>query len=532
MQQLKGDGMSIPQKIDHDGRASRRPKAFRARSAVLAVCCAGAFGAAILGVPGEGFRLSQPAYAQDAARAPASFADVAQKVRPAVVSIFTKGSAVAEAPAPGPGGGGRGFGFPELPPEHPFHDFFDQFRKNQPNEPQRGRPERAQGSGFLISADGYVVTNHHVVDRATEISVTFDNEEKYNATVVGSDQRTDIAVLKIEGNKKFDNYLEFATQEPRVGDWVLAVGNPFGLGGTVTAGIVSAGGRSIGSGPYDFLQIDAAVNRGNSGGPSVDLSGKVIGVNTAIYSPSGGNVGIAFAIPSKLASKVVDQLKTGGKVSRGWLGVTIQDVSDDIGESLGLKEAKGALITKIMDDGPSANTELKVRDVVVQVNGEKVGSSRDLARKIAELQPASEARLVVFRDGQERNLTVKLGTFPASDKLASLEQEERGGGANSDRAQIKEMGLTLAPAAEVDGAGEEGVAVTNVDATSEAAEKGLKAGDVILEVGGKPVTSPAAVSEGVRDAKGKGRKAVLMQVRSDRQTRFVALSLAGKDKDK
>jgi serine protease Do len=224
---------------------------------------------------------------------------------------------------------------------------------------------------------------------------------------------------------------------------------------------------------------------------------------------------------------VVDQLKSGGKVSRGWLGVTIQDVSDDIGESLGMKEAKGALITKIMDDGPSANTELKVRDVVIQVNGEKVNSSRDLARKVAELQPASEARLIVIRDGQERNLTVKLGTFPSSDKLASLEQD-RGGG--SEREQMKEMGLTLAPSSEVDGAGEEGVAVTNVDPTSEAAEKGLKAGDVILEVGGKPVSTPAAVSDGIRDAKSKGRKAVLMQVRSERQSRFVALSLTGKDK--
>jgi serine protease Do len=520
MQQLKGDGMSVPQKNDHDGRASRIPAAFQ--NALLATCCAAALGVAILGAPGEGVLRSQPAFAQDASRAPASFADVAQKVRPAVVSIFTKGAAAIEAP----GGGGRGFGFPELPPEHPFHDFFDQFRKGQPNDPQQRRPERAQGSGFLISADGYVVTNHHVVDRASEISLTFDTDEKYTATVVGTDQRTDIALLKIQGDKKFENYLEFASVEPRVGDWVLAVGNPFGLGGTVTAGIVSAGGRSIGAGPYDFLQIDAAVNRGNSGGPAVDLSGRVIGVNTAIYSPSGGNVGIAFAIPSKLASTVVDQLKLGGKVSRGWLGVTIQDVSDDIGESLGMKEAKGALITKIMDDGPSANTELKVRDVVIQVNGEKVNSSRDLARKVAELQPASEARLIVIRDGQERNLTVKLGTFPSSDKLASLEQD-RGG---SEREQMKEMGLTLAPSSEVDGAGEEGVAVTNVDPTSEAAEKGLKAGDVILEVGGKPVSTPAAVSDGIRDAKSKGRKAVLMQVRSERQSRFVALSLTDKDK--
>lgn len=514
--------MSVPQKNDHDWRESRPPAAFRSKTLLMAACCAGALGVAMFGLPGQGVLRTQPAVAQDNSRAPASFADVAQKVRPAVVSIFTKGAATVEAP-----GGGRGFGFPELPPEHPFHDFFDQFRKNAPNDqqPQR-RLERAQGSGFLISGDGYVVTNHHVVDRASEISVTFDTDEKYTATVVGTDQRTDIALLKIQGDKKFDNFLEFASQEPRVGDWVLAVGNPFGLGGSVTAGIVSAGGRSIGAGPYDFLQIDAAVNRGNSGGPAVDLSGRVIGVNTAIYSPSGGNVGIAFAIPSQLAKKVVDQLKSGGKVSRGWLGVTIQDVNDDIGESLGMKDAKGALITKIMDDGPSANTELKVRDVVIQVNGEKVGSSRDLARKVAELQPASEARLLVIRDGQERNLTVKLGTFPTSDKLASLEQE-RGG---SEQKQMKEMGLTLVPSSEVGGAGEDGVAVINVDPTSEAAEKGLKAGDVILEVGGKPVASPAAVSEGVRDAKSKGRKAVLMQVRSDRQTRFVALSLNSKQK--
>jgi serine protease Do len=517
--------MSVPQKIDHNRREFRPVTAFRTKMLLMAACCAGALGVAMFGLPGNGVLQTQPAIAQDYSRAPASFADVAQKVRPAVVSIFTKGSAAVELP----GGGGRGFGFPELPPEHPFHDFFDQFRRNQPGDqqqqPQR-RPERAQGSGFLISADGYVVTNHHVVDRASEISLTFDTEEKYIATVVGTDQRTDIALLKIQGDKKFDNYLEFSTQEPRVGDWVLAVGNPFGLGGSVTAGIVSAGGRSIGSGPYDFLQIDAAVNRGNSGGPAVDLSGKVIGVNTAIYSPSGGNVGIAFAIPSQLASRVVDQLKSGGKVSRGWLGVTIQDVNEDIGESLGMKEAKGALITKIMEDGPSANTELRVRDVVIQVNEDKVNSSRDLARKVAELAPASEARLLVIRDGQQRNLTVKLGTFPSSDKLASLEQD-RGG---SEKEQMKEMGLTLAPSSDVGGAGEDGVAVINVDPTSEAAEKGLKAGDVILEVGGKPVASPAAVSEGVRDAKSKGRKAVLMQVRSDRQTRFVALSLNAKDK--
>jgi serine protease Do len=463
------------------------------------------------------------AYAQDVSRAPLSFADVAEKVRPAVVSIFTRGGApeTARGPGSGPGQGGREFSFPELPPEHPFHDFFEQFRRNFPDSTPSPRLERAQGSGFLISADGYVVTNNHVVDKAGEITLTFESEEKYTAKVVGTDPRTDIALLKIDGDKRFSNYLEFANSKPRVGDWVLAVGNPFGLGGTVTAGIVSAGGRAIGSGPYDFLQIDAAVNRGNSGGPAVNLQGQVIGVNTAIYSPSGGNVGIAFAIPSELAKNVIDQLRSSGKVARGWLGVTIQDVNEDIAESLGLKDPKGALITKIMEDGPSAKSELKVRDVVVNVNGEAIQSSRDLARKVADLAPDTQAKLEVIRDGKQQPLTVKLGTFPNSDKLAALDQGE----APSPNQEMKDLGLTLSPSRDVQGAGEEGVAITEVNPRSEAAEKGLKSGDVILEVGGKSVSRPSQVVDGIREAKQKGRKAVLMQVRSNRQSRFIALSL-------
>jgi serine protease Do len=502
--------------------------ALRGRKGRVAVlgCAAAALSLALLGSPGGSPLHVDRAFAQDMTRAPASFADIADKVRPAVVSIFTKGS-MAEAQGRGPGGGGGGgrdFNFPELPQDHPFHDFFEQFRRNMPeNSPMPQRPERAQGSGFLISADGYVVTNNHVVDKSSEITLTFESDEKYTAKVVGTDARTDIALLKIDGDKKFTNYLEFSTVKPRVGDWVLAVGNPFGLGGTVTAGIVSAGGRSIGAGPYDFLQIDAAVNRGNSGGPAVNLQGQVVGVNTAIYSPSGGNVGIAFAIPSELAKNVIDQLKSSGKVARGWLGVTIQDVNEDIAESLGLKDAKGALITKIMEDGPSAKSELKVRDVVVDVNGQPLLNSRDLARKIADLAPDSSARLTVVRDGKQQQVNVKLGTFPSSDKLASLEQD-----APSGNDEMKGLGLTLSPANEVQGAGEDGVAITEVDPRSEAAEKGLKPGDVILEVGGKSVTRPNQVVDGIRDAKEKGRKAVLMQVRSNRQSRFIALSLDNK----
>jgi serine protease Do len=512
-------------------KAAKAPQALRARKGRVAVfgVATAALCVALLGSPGTAPLHVDRAFAQDASRMPASFADVAEKVRPAVASIFTKGALPESRGGGGPGGGGPGgggreFNFPELPPEHPFHDFFEQFRRNAPDNSPMPRPERAQGSGFLISADGYVVTNNHVVDKTSEITLTFESDEKYTAKVVGTDTRTDIALLKIDGDKKFTNYLEFASAKPRVGDWVLAVGNPFGLGGTVTAGIISAGGRSIGAGPYDFLQIDAAVNRGNSGGPAVNLQGQVVGVNTAIYSPSGGNVGIAFAIPSDLAKNVIDQLKSSGKVARGWLGVTIQDVNDDIAESLGLKSSKGALITKIMEDGPSAKSELKVRDVVIEVNGEQLQSSRDLARKIADLPPDSTARLTVMRDGKQQPITVKLGNFPSSEKLASLEQDN----APSRNEEMKGLGLTLAPANELQGAGEEGVAITEVDPRSEAAEKGLKAGDVILEVGGKSVTRPSQVVDGIRDAKEKGRKAVLMQVKSNRQSRFIALSLENK----
>ncbi len=497
------------------------PANLRRKGRVLvAAACAAVAAGAFFGVPGENVLQMPRAVAQDS-RTPASFADVADKVRPAVVSIFTKNA------APNPvGPNGHNFNIPEVPPDSPFHDFFEQFRKNFPQH--RGpHLERAQGSGFLISADGYLVTNHHVVDKATDITVSFDNDDKYNAKLIGSDERTDLALLKIEGDHKFTSYLEFSGDTPRVGDWVLAVGNPFGLGGTVTAGIVSAGGRSIGKGPYDFLQIDAAVNRGNSGGPAVNLKGEVIGVNTAIYSPSGGNVGIAFAIPATLAKSVVEQLKSHGKVKRGWLGVTIQDVNKDIAESLGMKAAKGALITRIMEDGPSAKSDLKRGDVVQEVNGQKVENSRDLARRIADLAPNSSARVIVLRDGREKAMTIRLGTFPTGDKLAALEND---GGDGADTQPMKELGLTLAPAKDVQGAGDEGVAITEVDPRSEAADKGLSSGDVILDVGGKAVSHPGDVSDGIREAKAKGRKAILMQVRSKRQTRYVALSLQTKKK--
>ena len=469
---------------------------------------------------------TQPTIERPYGRAPLSFADIVQKVTPAVVSINVKSDVkVAENDE---GEGDQVPGMPDLPKDNPLYDFFKQFRKNMPQQPQKAQPTLAQGSGFFISPDGFVVTNNHVVEDAEDITVTLENGDKYPATLVGTDPRTDVALIKVKADGKTFPYVEFETKDPRVGDWVLAVGNPFGLGGTVTAGIISAHNRDIGSGPYDYLQIDAAVNRGNSGGPSFDLDGKVVGVNTAIFSPSGGNVGIAFAVPAALVQEVVTQLKATGTVDRGWLGVVIQNVSDDIADSIGMKEAKGAMITKVTEDGPAAKEDLKAGDVIVEVNGEKIEDSRDLARKVAELHPDTPVKLSIVRYGEKREVTMKLGTFPNGKKLASLEDDKP----DTSGQQMKDLGLSLAPAAKFPGAGDEGVVITEVDPSSDAADKGLKPGDVILQVAGVTVSDPADVAEGVKKAMANAKTAsekdtvkVLMQVKSGDQTRFVALSL-------
>ncbi len=453
-------------------------------------------------------------------RAPLSFADIVQKVTPAVVSINVKGDAKVADNEQIPG-------LPDLPEDNPLYDFFKQFRKNMPQQEEKPHPMLAQGSGFFISPDGYIVTNNHVVEDAEDITVTLESGDKYPAKLIGTDPRTDIALIKVNAPGKTFPYVEFETKDPRVGDWVLAVGNPFGLGGTVTAGIISAHNRDIGSGPYDYLQIDAAVNRGNSGGPSFDLDGKVVGVNTAIFSPSGGNVGIAFAIPAALVQEVVTQLKTTGTVDRGWLGVVIQNVSEDIADSIGMKEAKGAMITKVTEDGPAAKQDLKPGDVIVAVNGEKIEDSRDLARKIAELHPNTQVKLSIVRYGEKREVTMNLGTFPNSKKLAALEEDKP----DTSGQEMKDLGLSLAPAAKFPGAGDEGVVITEVDPQSDAADKGLKPGDVILQVAGVAVSNPADVAEGVKKAMANAKSSdkdtvkVLMQVKSGDQTRFVALSL-------
>ena len=450
--------------------------------------------------------------------APLSFADLAEKVRPAVVSIQVRGDGKTRRMSRNT----PEFNMPDLPDGHPLNEFFKRFRKEGPGNDARPRRSMGQGSGFIISEDGYVVTNHHVVDDAKKITVILDGGDDYEAEIIGTDERTDLALLKIKSDKKLA-YVEFAEETARVGDWVVAVGNPFGLGGTVTAGIVSAHKRDIGNGPYDFLQIDAAVNRGNSGGPAFGLNGKVVGVNTAIFSPSGGNVGIAFAVPAQLAKSVVAQLKSEGKVARGWLGVTIQSVSDDMASSLGLEEPKGAIVTKLSAKGPASKSDMEVGDLILSVEGTKIDSSRDLARTIATIEPNKNVKIKVLRDGKERDISVKLGTFPSSQQLAALSSDTKPSASSAE--EMEGLGLSIAPASSKPGAGKKGVVITKVDPDSSAAEKGLRTGDVILKVGGQDVNKPEDVADSLREAKDKGRTAVNMLVRSGENQRFIAIPL-------
>ena len=378
-----------------------------------------------------------------------------------------------------------------------------------------------EGSGFFISPDGYAVTNNHVVDHAKSVQVTADDGTIYTAKVVGTDPKTDLALIKVDGKNDF-SYVKFADQPPRIGDWVVAVGNPFGLGGTVTAGIVSARGRDIGAGPYDdYVQIDAPINKGNSGGPAFDMNGNVIGVNTAIFSPSGGSVGIGFDIPAATAKLVVAQLKDKGYITRGWLGVQVQPVTADIADSLGLKQARGAMVDNPQSGSPAAKAGIQAGDVITSVNANAVKDSRDLARTIAGMAPGTSVKLDVLHKGESKTLTLTLGEMP-NDRQANAGNEH----GSKETAGAPHLGLSLAPASEVEGAGEKGVVVTSVDPNGPAAEHGVQTGDVILNVGGKAVANVADVRSALSDASSSGKHSVLIQVKTADATRFVAVPLA------
>jgi serine protease Do len=486
-----------------------------------------ALGAAILlAGPGRYVPMSLPASVASAHAAdstttgPASFADLVAKVKPAVISVQVK---VDESAKMTGMSGNEDNGAVPFAPGSPMERRFQQFGfQNSPSV----RPHQTitgVGSGFFISADGYAVTNNHVVDSAESVQVTTDDGTIYTAKVVGTDPKTDLALIKVDGKKDFP-YVKFADHEPRVGDWVVAVGNPFGLGGTVTAGIVSANGRDIGSNAYDdYIQIDAPINKGNSGGPAFDASGNVIGVNTAIYSPSGGSVGIGFDIPATTAKAVVAQLRDKGHVTRGWLGVQIQPVTAGIAESLGMKKAEGALVDEPQPDSPAVKAGIQSGDVIVAVNGTTVKGARELARTIGMMPPNSAVKLDVLRKGSVSAFNITLGQLP-NEKQAKAETPN-----SQPTTGAPYLGLMLAPADQVAGTGaSQGVAVTGVDPNGPAAQQGIQTGNVILDVGGSAVSNVDDVRKALNDAKSQGKHDVLMRIKSGSQTKFVAIPIEQK----
>jgi serine protease Do len=448
-------------------------------------------------------------------RAPAEgFADLVETVMPAVISVEVNHKLISNQMQDGMPGQ---FSMPDLGPDNPFREFFEQFQGRGFGTPMP-EPRRGQGSGFIISADGYAVTNNHVVANADQVTVRLQDGTEYAAEVVGTDPKTDLALLKIDADDKL-HFVEFSDDEPRVGDWVIAVGNPFGLGGSVTTGIISARERNIGSGPYDdFLQIDAPINKGNSGGPAFNLEGEVVGVNTAIYSPSGGSVGIGFAIPTSIAKQVIGEIRDKGQVTRGWLGVQIQPVTEDIAESLGLDAAQGAIVADVTPDSPALEAGIKTGDTILELNGEPVADPRDLARKVAMISPGQAVELSVYRGGKRETVSVDLGTMPGDEELAA---RSSGSGEPDSEPNRTRFGLELVPSE--DG---RGVQIASVTPNSPAAERGLRPGDIILEVGGIQVDDPMAVEAAVERAAGNGQEGVLMLVRSGERQRFVAMPTA------
>ncbi len=449
--------------------------------------------------------------------APESFSALAKKLLPTVVNISTTQTVE----------GRSGLDMPQLPPGSPFEDFFkDFFERN--GQQQRPRKATSLGSGFIVDAKGFVVTNNHVIQDADEISVILHDDTRLKAELVGRDPKTDLAVLKVT----YDGDLPVAelgdSDASDVGDWVVAIGNPFGLGGSVTAGIISARGRDINSGPYDdYLQTDASINRGNSGGPMFNMDGEVIGINTAIFSPTGGSVGIGFAVPTSTAIPVIRQLIKNGEVRRGWLGVHIQSVTPEIAESLGLDSARGAMVASIVEDGPAAASDIKPGDVVLEFGGVKVPEMRRLPRIVADVEPDTTVDVVVWRDGKEKTVKVTVGALKETPvEVASVNSKSTG-----TESTVDGLGLKVSA---IDAAARErfkldekasGVVVTEVDAEGPAAEKGLQPGDRIIQVSQADVSNPADVSRKVDEAKAQGRKSVLLRVESGQGLRFVAIRI-------
>jgi len=449
---------------------------------------------------------------------PTSFADVAERVTPAVVNVTVTQRTRQAMSLPGAG----------LPEDSPLFEFFkqfgDQFGHGSVPMP-REREREGEGSGFLIDPDGFIVTNNHVIERAERIEITLNDGMQYEARVIGRDPKTDLALVKIDSDEPLP-YVELGNSaRARIGDWVLAVGNPFGLGGSVNAGIISARGRDIQSGPYDdYIQIDAPINRGNSGGPLFDAAGNVIGVNTAIFSPSGGNIGIGFAIPAETVANVVSDLRTKGHVERGWLGVQIQPVTEEVAASLGLDSDEGVLVADVLDDSPAEKAGVNSGDVIISAAGERMTDYRDLTRLIAGIEAGTGVELTVFRDGRALTLPVTIGSMPR-ETVAQAAPE----GPDGDEPRIGLYLAPLTPALRSERGldpDSEGVLVAQVEAGSPAQRAGIEAGSLISMVGQQMVSTPDEVATAVRKAAKDERPSVLLRVERDGEQRYVTVPLS------
>jgi len=453
------------------------------------------------------------------------FADLAERLQPAVVNIST--TQKVKAPARGSGPGPE---MPQFPPGSPFEEFFKEFFDRNRGGENSPRKVQSLGSGFIIDAKGFVVTNNHVIADADEITVIMHDGVKLEATLKGRDQKTDLALLQVKTSKDLPTVGWGDSDKARVGDWVLAIGNPLGLGGTVTAGIISARNRNIDAGPYDdFIQTDASINKGNSGGPLFNVKGEVVGINTAIYSPSGGSIGIGFAIPANLAKNIVRQLKDVGKTQRGWLGVRIQTVTEELAESLGIKDAKGALVAGVSPDGPAAKAGIEAGDVIVRFDGREINEMRSLPRQVAETQVGATVEVLVLRKGKQQKFNVKLGELEESEQQASLQTDKPTPGRSVDALGLSLSRLTpdLRERYELKG-DVKGVVITDVEQNSEAAEKGLRPGTVILEIDQEEVANPADVAKKIKEAQDRKKKSVLLFVqRRGGDRNFVPLRFKG-----
>ncbi len=511
--------------------AAPRPARSRTGASFFRACAVAL--AASVAVPTVPF-LQVPAQARSA---PESFADLAAKLLPAVVNISTSTNVAVRSDRGAPD-------MPQFPPGSPFERFFRDFmERNRPGATPSPRGERppaptrrsqSLGSGFIVDPSGIVVTNNHVIDSADEITVTLTDGTELKAELIGKDDRTDIAVLRVKPDKPLPAVPFGDSDAARVGDWVVAIGNPFGLGGTVTAGIVSARGRDIHQGPYDnFIQTDAAINKGNSGGPLFNMAGEVVGINTAIYSPTGGSVGVGFSIPANLAKNVVSQLRDFGRARRGWLGVRIQQVTPEIAESVGMKEPMGAMIAGVTEGGPAEDAKFRNGDIVLKFNDRPVRDMRALPRIVADSAIGKEVPVVVWRDGKEVTLPTKVGELPEEQKTASTAPDKP---SPVKSLELSALGLELSPITPETrerfqlSADQKGVLVIAVADGTPAADKGLKPGDVIVEVQQEEVQTPNDVQERVEKVRKANRRSVLMLVQTSDGLQWVPLSLSNKDR--